>query len=179
MYIRWLGASTRLTGIKGALDGTGIEVLGRLGRGYLTFGPFCEVAGLRWPLPGVEGNDDGRRGVSFMACSHRRSLRSCDLVLCCRDFRELLVNGEKAGRKETAGGKQNRAVSQIPRCRQTIEVEVEVEVVLIPSWCFGLVWLYFVRVANCTVLLRTERINAQFSKRKAAPVYIVSGGKEH
>lgn len=69
VYIRWLGASTRLTGINGALDGAGVEVLGRLGRGDLTFGPFCAVAGLGWPLPGVEGNDDGRRGVPFMACS--------------------------------------------------------------------------------------------------------------
>jgi hypothetical protein len=69
VYIRWLGASMRLTGIKGALEGAGVEVSGRLGRGDLTLEPFCVVAGLRWPLPGVEGNDDGRRGVPLMACS--------------------------------------------------------------------------------------------------------------
>ena len=63
----------RLTGIKGALEGAGVEVSGRLGRGGLTLEPFCGVAGLRWLLPGVEGNDDGRRGVPFMACSQRRS----------------------------------------------------------------------------------------------------------
>jgi hypothetical protein len=70
--MRWLGASIRLTGITGVLEGAAVEVLGRLGRGDLTLEPPGGVAldaGLRGPLPGVEGNDDGRRGVPFMACS--------------------------------------------------------------------------------------------------------------
>jgi len=76
--MRWLGPSMRLTGITGVLEGAAVEVLGRLGRGDLTLEPPGGVAldvdaGLRGPLPGVEGNDDGKRGVPFMACSQRPS----------------------------------------------------------------------------------------------------------
>lgn len=58
-----------VTGINGALEGAEVEPLGTFGSGGLTWEPFCKFAGLRWPLPGVEGNDDERRGVPFMACS--------------------------------------------------------------------------------------------------------------
>jgi hypothetical protein len=72
VYIRWLGASTRWTGITGELDeGGASELSGRLGRGDRTREPSCVVFEPFWALPGVEGYDDRMRGVPFMACSPR------------------------------------------------------------------------------------------------------------
>ena len=62
----------RLTGINGALGDTVVgEVWGRFGRGER---PLVASGGVPddfepfGPLPGVEGYDDRRRGVPFMAC---------------------------------------------------------------------------------------------------------------
>lgn len=79
VYMRWLGASMSVTGITGVLDTTtGGAFSGRFGRGDLTFGGFWEElrrSGFCRSLPGVEGHEDRRRGVPFMACSPR-SLRT-------------------------------------------------------------------------------------------------------
>ena len=75
VYMRWLGASISVTGITGVLDTTtGGALSGRFGRGDLTFGGFwgeLRRSGFCRSLPGVEGHEDRRRGVPFMACSPR------------------------------------------------------------------------------------------------------------
>jgi len=76
VYIRWLGASTMVTGMTGELDGGGTGKLsGRFGNGDRTLEPSCVAFRFCWALPGVEGYDDRMRGVPFMACSPR-SLRT-------------------------------------------------------------------------------------------------------
>jgi hypothetical protein len=80
VYIRWLGASTRWTGMTGELDeGAAGEPSGRFGRGDRTLEPSCVVFGFCWALPGVEGYDDRMRGVPFMACSPRSLGTLCAL----------------------------------------------------------------------------------------------------
>ena len=74
VYIRWLGASIRLTGMTGELDEAAVgDPSGRFGSGDRTLEPSCVVLGLCWALRGVAGYDDRMRGVPFMACYSRPS----------------------------------------------------------------------------------------------------------
>lgn len=75
VYSLWVGLSTTSTGIIGAFDSVvfGDEAWGRLGSDVLTFGTSWGLLLLDSELillfGGVDGNDDRRRGVPFMACS--------------------------------------------------------------------------------------------------------------
>ncbi len=73
--MRWLGASTTLTGITGVLDtatGSAGVASGRFGSGDLsleTSGAGSLWTGLRWVSFGVNGYADRIRGVPLMAYS--------------------------------------------------------------------------------------------------------------
>ena len=65
--MRWLGASMRFTGMTGAFDtAVADDVSGMSGKGDLVMESSLD-SGLLWPLPGVAGHEDRRRGVPFMA----------------------------------------------------------------------------------------------------------------
>lgn len=66
---RWVGASIRLTGMTGLLDTVAAAAeSGRSWRDVLTRGALVATScGFLCPLPGVEGYEDRRRGVPFMA----------------------------------------------------------------------------------------------------------------
>ena len=65
--MRWLGASMRFTGMTGACDIVAVDdVSGTSGKGDLVMESTLG-SGLLWPLPGVAGHEDRRRGVPFMA----------------------------------------------------------------------------------------------------------------